>query len=90
MVYVYLLQNEGGRTYVGFTADLRKRLDEHNSGRCFHTAKGQPWTLAAYVAVQDQDTAVSLERYFKSGSGIAFWKKRLVRSQVPCPPQPPA
>jgi putative endonuclease len=34
--------------------------------------------LAAYVAVADATNARRLERYFKSGSGKAFAKKRFL------------
>ena len=34
--------------------------------------------LRSYVAVEDEATARRLERYFKSGSGKAFAKKRLL------------
>ena len=88
MIYVYILQSAAGQSYIGFTDDLRKRVSEHNSGKCCHTAKYRPWTLLACVAVLDQETAVALERYLKSGSGMAFWRKRLVPNQVPCPPKP--
>jgi hypothetical protein len=35
--------------------------------------------LLAYVAVIDEKQAPALERYFKSGSGKAFAKKRFWR-----------
>jgi putative endonuclease len=37
-----------------------------------------PVILRSYVAVGDEATARSLERYFKSGSGKAFAKKRFL------------
>jgi len=45
MRYVYLLQSEAftGERYIGITADLRKRLAEHNAGRSPHTSKYAPW-----------------------------------------------
>jgi hypothetical protein len=36
--------------------------------------------LRAYVAVEDEVTARSLERYFKSGSGKAFAQMRFLTS----------
>lgn len=79
MRYVYLLQSEAvdGQRYVGVTADLRKRLTEHNAGKSAHTAKFAPWRLVSYVAFSDEDKALEFERYLKSGSGHAFAKKRL-------------
>ena len=39
-----------------------------------------PLSLKSYVAVADESTARALERYFKSGSGKAFAKKRFMAS----------
>ena len=76
MFYVYLIESltcERQR-YVGFTADLRRRLEEHNAGKSAHTSKYRPWKL---VIFSDQAKAESFERYLKSGSGHAFASKRL-------------
>lgn len=41
MRYVYLLQSEAvvGQRNVGSTADLKRRLAEHNAGKSLHTSK---------------------------------------------------
>ena len=64
------------KTYVGMTEDVTRRLAVHNAGGCSSTKPFQPWELIAYVAVQTQAQAAELERYFKTGSGHAFWHKR--------------
>ncbi|MBW1792900.1 MAG: GIY-YIG nuclease family protein [Deltaproteobacteria bacterium] len=45
--YVYILQSESNRNrfYIGFTGNLRSRLEEHNSGKNPHTAKSRPWRI---------------------------------------------
>jgi putative endonuclease len=62
MQYVYLLQSHSHpqHYYVGLTADLRKRLAQHNNATSPHTKKFCPWELLAY---------------FASGSGRAFVKR---------------
>ncbi len=77
--YVYILQSEAAPEtfYVGFTEDLRARLEIHNSGQVFHTAKFCPWKIKTAVAFSDRERAVEFERYLKSASGRAFAKKRL-------------
>jgi predicted GIY-YIG superfamily endonuclease len=77
--YVYLIESvsEQGQRYVGVTANLKQRLEEHNAGRSPHTSKFRPWHLAAYVAFNDRVKAESFERYLKSGSGHAFARRRL-------------
>jgi predicted GIY-YIG superfamily endonuclease len=77
MYYVYILASEPnpGSYYVGSTADLKRRIKEHNSGKSSHTAKGSPWALATYIAFADREKAFRFERYLKSGSGRALAKK---------------
>jgi predicted GIY-YIG superfamily endonuclease len=65
------------RYYVGVTADLRARLEKHNSGQVSHTSKYAPWTVKTYVAFSEEQQAFAFERYLKSASGRAFAKKRL-------------
>ncbi len=62
--------------YVGSTNDLRRRVDSHARGDVTSTRANLPVALKAYVAVKTETTARDLERYFKSGSGKAFAKKR--------------
>ena len=80
MFYVYILQSKvnSNQTYVGSTADLKKRLAEHNAGKSIHTNKFKPWELAAYVALIDRAHAEQFEHYLKTGSGRAFAKRHLV------------
>jgi putative endonuclease len=78
MWYVYFLVLGNGDVYVGSTNDLRRRFSFHQRGQVASTAKYLPVTLKAYVAVIDEATARKLERYFKSGSGKAFAKKRFL------------
>ena len=79
LFYVYLLESLSvrGQRYVGIAANLRKRLQDHNSGKSLHTSKFMPWRLSSYVAFTDRSKAESFERYLKSGSGHAFANKRL-------------
>jgi predicted GIY-YIG superfamily endonuclease len=79
MYYVYLLQSVDNprRRYVGSSADLRRRLGDHNSGRNASTATAGPWRLQTYLAFSAKAHALAFERYLKSGSGHAFARKRL-------------
>jgi putative endonuclease len=46
MFFVYVPQNENtGRHYTGFTADLNQRLGQHNSGITKSTKNRGTWTL---------------------------------------------
>jgi predicted GIY-YIG superfamily endonuclease len=77
MWYVYFLQLANGSIYVGSTNDLRRRFGSHQRGQVMSTRAYLPVTLKCYLAVPTQTHARQLERYFKSGSGKAFAKKRL-------------
>ncbi len=78
MWYVYFLELANGDIYVGSTNDLRRRMKSHNEGYVVSTRKYLPAFLKSYVAVSDGRMARQLERYFKSGSGKAFAKKRFL------------
>jgi predicted GIY-YIG superfamily endonuclease len=77
MWYVYFLQLGNGSIYVGSTSDLRCRFAAHQRGQVASTRAYRPVALESYVAVPTESRARELERYFKSGSGKAFAKKRL-------------
>jgi len=77
--YVYLIESLSaqGERYVGITADLKQRLQEHNAGKSSHTSKFRPWKLTAYIAFTDRAKPDAFERCLKSGSGHAFASKHL-------------
>jgi len=77
---VYILKSEkSGRSYIGHTADLQKRLIEHNSGKSISTRSGKPWKLMYDEEYQSRQEAVIQERYFKSIQGrIELKAKRLL------------
>jgi putative endonuclease len=79
MYYVYLLRSlkNPSKTYVGYTADLKQRLETHNSGGSVYTEKNRPWKLITYIAFDSEKKASEFEKYIKIGSGYAFAKKRL-------------
>ena len=77
MWYVYFLQLNSGDIYVGSTNDLKRRFSSHQARQVISTKQNLPVKLRSYVAVESEALARrELERYFKSGSGKAFAKKR--------------
>ena len=73
-MYVYLLRSKThpDQRYVGLTADLAKRLAEHDAGKSLHTSKFTPWELVVAVYFTDRQKAETFECYLKHGSGHAF------------------
>lgn len=79
MYYVYIIQSQKDKShYVGSTADLKKRLQEHNRGEVKYTSSKTPYKLVWYCAFRNKKKAIDFEKYLKQGSGFAFMKKRLI------------
>jgi putative endonuclease len=82
--FVYFLRSTTKNwIYVGMTRDLQRRLREHTDGEVQSTKAHRPLKLAGYVAVETEGTARRLERYFKTGSGKAVLKKRILAEEPP-------
>lgn len=74
--YTYVLVNEHGKTYVGQTNDLTRRLEEHNGARHSHTLhtkrRGGPWSCVYVQEYPTRAEAMKRERQLKSGGGREF------------------
>lgn len=78
--YVYILQSQkNGKWYTGFTSDLRKRFNEHNSNHVGYTNKRGPFDLIYYEVCDNEEDAKARELYLKSGMGRRYLKNRLKR-----------
>jgi len=78
MNYVYVLRSEkDGGFYIGYSANLRKRLRQHSQGDSFATSYRSPWKLIYYEAYLEEEDALGRERYLKSGGGRRFLKSQL-------------
>ena len=79
MHFVYILTSEkDGSRYVGITADVERRLHEHNRGGGAYTSTHMPYALSWYCGFTDEKAAYDFERYLKSSSGHAFTNKHLL------------
>lgn len=78
MYYVYVLQSQKNKSlYIGYTTDLRKRLEEHNAGKNISTKPFRPFSLILYEALTNKKDAQNREEYLKSGWGFRTIKKML-------------
>ncbi len=77
--YVYILWDASTHThfYVGHTSNLAARLKTHNAGHVPNTSKFAPWEIHSAIAVQTEEQASELEKYFKSHSGREWVIKHL-------------
>lgn len=81
MYYNYVLKSEkDGKRYIGFTDDLKKRLDEHNKGLNKSTKDRRPFMLIYYEACLNKKNAIIREKYLKTMWGSNYLNKRLGES----------
>src|SRR6266700_4061142 len=77
MFYTYVLKCADDRLYIGWAADLRKRLVQHRAGRVPATAHRLPVRLEYYEACRSELKARQREKQLKTGFGRAYLKRRL-------------
>ena len=83
MFYTYILKNsQTNRYYIGYTPDLKNRLAKHKSGHVLSTKSNLNYDLEWYCAFKTREQALAFEKYLKTGSGVAFMKKRFFKSDV--------
>jgi len=76
--YVYILQSKKDKNfYTGSTADLRKRVKEHNNGKVKSTKHRPPLKLVYYEAYLLKEDAEAREKYLKTSMGKRVLKKQL-------------
>jgi len=78
MYYTYILQSLlDKKLYVGFTNNLKQRLQKHNTSKVQSTKARMPFRLIYYEASLSEQYAREREKYFKTGWGKNFIKKIL-------------
>ena len=64
-VYVLLSRTTPKRTYVGWTLDLDRRVEQHNSGTGARTTRGGKWTLIYAERYRTRNSAMRREVFLK-------------------------
>lgn len=85
--YVYILHSEtSGKTYVGQSADLVRRLEQHNDPDCLlttYTKKNQgPWRLIHSEVYASRAEAMRRERELKTGKGRDWIRRFLLEGRA--------
>lgn len=76
--YTYLLESEkDGNNYIGYTNNLRRRLEEHKRGLNFSTKFRLPFTLIYFEGCLNEKDAKRREHYLKTTQGRRFLGLRL-------------
>ena len=70
--YVYMLKSIGVNsvTYVGYTANLKKRISLHNTGKGAKFTRGRKWKLIFKEKCCSKSEAISREYYIKNNRTI--------------------
>ena len=65
--YVYMLKSKGIKpvTYIGYTNNLTKRINLHNSGKGAKFTRGRKWILIYKEKFESKNEAISREYYIK-------------------------
>ena len=65
--YVYMLKSKGIRpvTYVGYTSNLKNRINLHNIGKGAKFTRGRKWLLIYKEKFKTKKEAISREYYIK-------------------------
>jgi len=81
MYYVYLLVNEDGDLYTGFTGNLKRRMQEHHKGEGYTRNRGS-WKLCYYEAFTSKKDALGREKALKQSSQSRRWLKERVKDSL--------
>lgn len=75
--FVYILKSlaHPDEYYVGVTSDPQARLHAHNAGLSPHTSTRRPWRFLVCIEFDEQEPALTFERYLKTGSGREFARR---------------
>ncbi len=83
MFYVYMLKSaKDGSLYIGSTNDLKRRLEEHASGKGNYTKKHLPYKIVYYEAYGAEVDARSRESSLKLGANALGQLKRRITNSL--------
>ena len=83
MYYVYVLLNIDNQTefYLGYSKDLRKRVEKHNKGYNYST-KGKNWKLVYYEAYLTESYARKREYKLKNNRRMKQFLIERIKSSI--------
>lgn len=78
MFYTYVLRSKKDEElYIGWTDNLKNRINAHRKGLVESTSYRLPVELVYYEACTDKKKAIDREKQLKTGFGRAYLKRRL-------------
>ena len=83
MYYVYVLKSKScDATYIGFTTNPVRRLEEHNSSKSPATKRYLPWKIVYLEGYADRENAIDREKKLKQFGRVYSQLKRRVRRSL--------
>jgi putative endonuclease len=74
--FVYIIQSTtSSKWYVGFSADLKTRINNHNAGFNVATKNRGPWELIFVREFSSKMEAIEFERYLKKTKNKAYIRR---------------
>ena len=77
--YVYMLRsvkNRKVKTYVGYTINLKKRLNMHNLGQGAKSTRGRYWKIIFKKKYFNKSTALKAEYFLKKNF---FLRRKIIK-----------
>jgi len=71
--FVYLIiskKRNRVKTYVGYTTNLKKRIDNHNNNKGAKSTRGRFWKIAYKKKIKNKSTALKYEYYLKKNTKL--------------------
>ncbi len=71
--YVYMIKTISGKsnkTYVGYSNNLKKRLDNHNNNKGARSTKGHKWKIIFKKKFMSKSSAMSYEYFLKKNKNL--------------------
>lgn len=76
--YTYVLKSKkDDKLYIGWSNNLKHRVEQHNKGMVLATKHRLPLELIYYEACLSENNAIEREKQLKTGFGRAYLKRRL-------------
>lgn len=78
---VYIIYSQKlDRYYIGYTTDMTKRINEHNSGVSTFTAKATDWILKWSKGFDSRELAMKEEKIIKAKKSRKYIERLICRS----------
>ena len=70
MYYVYILEDEDNKKYIGYTNNLKRRIEEHNANKGAKYTQNRKWEIAYIEGYRTREQAIKREKSIKRSGAI--------------------